>query len=353
MKPKSRGNGQGTAYKRGNTWTACVTIGWELPEDPSKPKHPVRRTKGGFATKREAIAYCPVLLAGGHEKPTEAPRLSAYWKTYSDGDMLRLARNTQSAYRTAWNRLKTLHDVRVDAITVDLLRTVVSGACNTYDTAKDCKDLLSNLFELASADRFAPRELPSYIVLPEHEEKERIPFSREEQVALWKAYDNGDLRAAVPLLMIATGLMPGEMQKLRVENIDLEKRIIIRSGIKTKVRKATPVVLSDVIVPVVQDLIAHAQPSGYLLKRNEKLFYEEYYAVLEAAGCRRLTPYSCRHTCASQLSIDKKIPEQTIRKIMRWSTSRMLDRYAHPDMADAIDAVNLVGRPLPDPDETL
>lgn len=348
MKAKTRGNGQGCAYKRGQTWTACVTIDWAFPDDPSKPKRPIRRTKGGFATKKEAIAYCPVLLAGGHEKPVEAPRLSAYWKTYSDGDMLRLARNTQSAYRTAWNRLKTLHDVRVDAITVDLLRTVVSGSCNTYDTAKDCKDLLSNLFELASADRFAPRELPSYIVLPDHEEKERIPFSREEQVALWKAYDNGDLRAAVPLLMIATGLMPGEMQKLRVENIDLEKRIITRSGIKTKVRKATPVVLSDVIVPVVQDLINHAQPSGYLLKRNEKLFYEEYYAVLEASGCRRLTPYSCRHTCASQLSIDKKIPEQTIRKIMRWSTSRMLDRYAHPDMSDAIDAVNLVGKPLPD-----
>ena len=345
MKPKSRPNGTGTCYQRGKTWTACVTVGWILPDDPSKPKRPIRRTKGGFCTRKDALNFCSTLLSGGYNRPTEAPRLAHYWTMYSEDDMLNLSRNTQSAYRTAWKKLKAIHDVRVDAITVDLLRKTVSDACHTYDTAKDCKSLLANLFELASADRFAPRELPSYITLPKHEEKDRIPFTKEEQVALWKSYDNGDIRAAVPLLMIATGLMPGEMQLLKVENIDLQNRVIVRSGLKTKVRKRTPVVLSDAILPVVEDLIANAQPSGYLWKRYEKVWYEDYYAALESAGVRRLTPYSCRHTCASNLSIDKSIPSQTIRKVMRWSTERMLDRYSHPSMEDALDAVNTVDRP--------
>lgn len=347
-KTKVRANGTGTAYKRGRTWTSCVTIDWILPDDPSKPKKPIRRTRGGFITRTAALNYCPTLLAGGHEKPDEAPRLSHYWKLYSEGDMLKISKGKQSAYRTAWNKLKKIHDVRVDAITVDLLRKVVAEKCPTFDPAKDCKSLLSNLFELASADRFAPRELPSYIILPEHEEKERIPFGKEEQVALWKAYDNGDIRAAVPLLMIATGLMPGEMQLLKTENIDLENKIIVRSGLKTKIRKRTPVVLSDAILPVVKDLIAHAMPSGYLWKRNEKVWYENYYAALKAAGCRELSPYSCRHTCASNLSIDKNIPSQTIRKVMRWSTERMLDRYSHPSTEDALNAVNTIARPIAD-----
>lgn len=342
---KVRGNGMGSAYKRGRTWTAVVTMDWYTPEDPTKPKKPIRKTKGGFPTKADAIAYCPTLKAGGVEKPTEAPRLSAYWKLYSEGDMLKLSKGKQSAYKTAWNKIKPIHDVRVDAITVELLRKVVSDSCKTFDPAKDCKSLLSNLFELASADRFAVRELPSYIILPEHEEKERIPFTKEEQVALWKAYDNGDIRAAVPLLMIATGLMPGEMQLLKVENIDIENRIIVRAGLKTKIRKRTPVVLSDAILPVVKDLIEHAQDSGYIWKRHEKVWYENYYAVLEAAGCRRLSPYSCRHTCASNLSIDKNIPSQTIRRVMRWSTERMLDRYSHPSTEDALNAVNQIEKP--------
>lgn len=344
-KTKTRGNGQGTVYRRGQTWTACVTVGWVLPSDPSKPRKPIRKTKGGFHTKKEAVSYCPTLLAGGYKKPEETPRLSYYWEMYSTGEMLKLSKGKQSAYRTAWNKLKPIHDVRVDMITVDLLRRTVSDSCPTYDPAKDCKSLLSNIFELASADRYAVRELPSYIILPEHEEKERIPFSADEQKALWKAYDNGDLRAAVPLLMIATGMMPGELQLLKVENIDLENRIIVRAGLKTKIRKRTPVVLSDSILPVVEDLIANAMPSGYIWKRNEKAWYENYYAILEDTGCRRLPPYSCRHTTASALALDASIAPQTIARIMRWSTSKMLDRYAHPQTEDALQGVNKIVRP--------
>lgn len=345
---KVRGNGMGCAIRRGRTWTAVVTIDWVYPKDPSLPRKPIRRSKGGFASKAEAIAYCPILKAGGIEKPSEAPRLSSYWKTYSEGLMLKLAKNTQSAYRTAWKKLKPVHDVRVDSITVEMLQTIINETCTSHDTAGDCRSLLSNLFELAGAEQTASREIPSFITIPEYVETERETFTAEEQVALWKAYDNGDLRAAVPLLMIATGMMPGEMQRLKAENIDLANRTIIRSGLKTKVRRRTPVVLSDAILPVVQDLIARAMPSGYLWKRNEKEWYANYYAVLESAKCRPLKPYSCRHTCANNLSIDKNIPSQTIRKVMRWSTAKMLDHYAHPSTDDALAAVNTIERPSVD-----
>ena len=345
---KVRGNGMGTAIRRGKTWTAVVTMDWILPDDPSKPKKPIRRTKGGFATKAEAIAYCPILKAGGVEKPSEAPRLSAYWKTYSEGQMLKISKGKQSAYRTAWKKLHQIHEVRVDAITVDLLQRTIDDTCKTFDPAKDCKTLLSNLFELAAADRFVVRDLPSFIALPEHEEKERIPFSKEEQKAIWKAYDDGDRRAAAHLLMIYTGMMPGELMLLKVEHINLEERIIVRAGLKTKVRKRTPVVLADCILPIVEDLIAHAMPSGYIWKRNEKAWYEDYYALLKKAGCRKLTPYSCRHTTATALAVDKNVAPQTIKRIMRWSTVKMLDKYAHPETADALAGVNTISRPTAD-----
>lgn len=348
MRPKSRGNGQGTAYKRGQTWTACVTMDWILPDDPSKPKKPIRRTKGGFQTKRDALAYCPTLLAGGIEKPSEAPRLSSYWKTYSEGAMLKISKGKQSAYKTAWNKLKKIHDVRVDAITVDLLQRTIYDACKTFDPAKDCKSLMSNLFEIAARDRFVVRDLPSLITLPEHTESEPIPFNKDEQKKIWKAYDDGDRRAAAHLLMIYTGMMPGEAMLLKVENINLKDRTIIRAGLKTKIRKRTPVVLADCILPVVEDLIEHAMPSGYIWKRNEKAWYENYYAVLKETGCRKLPPYSCRHTTATALAVDKNVAPQTIRKIMRWSTVKMLDHYAHPQTEDALDGVNQIEKPTAD-----
>ena len=50
-KPKSRGNGQGSAYRRGTGWEACVVVGWRTPSDPSKHPVPIKRRRAGFNTK--------------------------------------------------------------------------------------------------------------------------------------------------------------------------------------------------------------------------------------------------------------------------------------------------------------
>ena len=89
--------------------------------------------------------------------------------------------------------------------------------------------------------------------------------------------------------------------------------------------------------------MAHARPSGRLFTASEDQWRKDYYDALEAAKCRRLQPYSCRHTTATALAIDKNIAPQTITKVMRWSTSKMLDRYAHPDTQDAQAAVDQIG----------
>ena len=343
-KPKSRGNGQGTAYRRGPVWEACVVIGWKPPAVEGGRPVPIKRRRSGFKTKKAALEYCPILQAGGALRPANAPRLSSYWETYQQNEYTRLSDSKQTAYRIAWKKLSPLHDRFVDTITVDALRSTVSSACPTYYTAKDCKNLLSNLFSLAAADGYASKDLPSFIALPPLEEKERDVFSDLEQAALWKLYESGDRNAAIPLLMIYTGMMPGEVMKLRVEHIDLQARTITHAGMKTKVRKATPVVIASTILPLVEDLIACAQPSGYIWPQSEDSWYARYYAALDAAGCRHLTPYTCRHTTATALAINENIAPQTIRKVMRWSTTRMLDRYAHPTTDDALAAVDAIGK---------
>lgn len=341
MKPKSRGNGQGCAYKRGTTWTAQAVIGFR-PGKPGKAPIPIKRTKGGFKTKKEALAYCAILNASDVPQEKVAPCLQKYFDSYKRAEFSHLSQSKQTAYNIAWKKLAPLHNIPVDLLTVERLRETVSEACPTYYTAKDCKNLLSNLFKLIGADGFASRELPSYIVLPKLEEKERQPFSPDEQKALWALYESGDMSAALPLLMIYTGMMPGEAQALKVEHINLPARTITHVGLKTATRKKAPIVLAAAILPLVADLIENAQPSGYIFPHSEDIFYSTYYAALEKAGCRRLPPYSCRHTTATALAITEGIAPQTVKLVMRWSSTRMLDRYAHPDTTDALTAVDAI-----------
>ena len=345
---KSRGNGTGCAYYDPvhRYWVAQIVDGYrDLPPfDPANPENkkqriPIKRTKAGFKRREDALAYCQT-MKNGPQKPALAPTLAHYWETYQNGAYEALSASKQQAYRTAWKKLETIKDARIDQLTVSDLQKLVSEKCSSYYTTRDVRTLLISLFRIAAAEGYVRQEIPTFIQLPQLHETEQTPFSETEQKALWKQYEKPDIRAAVPLLMIYTGMMPGEAMKLRADQIDIDGRRIHGAGMKTKVRKQTDIVLADDIVPLVQDLIDHSQPSGYIWKRDEKEWYENYHAVLKDAGCRDLPPYSCRHTTATALAVTKNIAPQTVRKVMRWSTARMLDRYAHPDQADALEAIN-------------
>ena len=203
------------------------------------------------------------------------------------------------------------------------------------------KRVLTFLFKLAGADRWVDKTLPSYIILPPNEEKERQPFTEEEQKAIWKVFETGNKWAGAILVMIATGMMTGEIRRLKPEMVDIDNRCICGVGMKTKVRKEATIYLSSNIIPVIIFALNDEEPLWQVTKET---FYKRYYEVLEQAGCRKLTPYSCRHTTATTLAISELVAPQTIKKVMRWSSTNMLDRYAHAAEKDAREAVELINK---------
>ena len=333
--PRTRGNGQGTAYKRGSTWTARVVVGWKLIGDPPH-KSPDYRTKGGFKLKRDALNYCEKILAG-YEKPKAAPTLEHYWNTYKDGKYITLSDSKQTAYSIAWDKLHTLKYRPIDTLTVADLQALITEKAPTYYPARDIKVLLTHLYRIAAAEGWVSQSLPDLINLPRLNETERQPFTEIEQKALWSAYEQGCVNAAIPLIMIYTGMMTGEMRRLSVDMIDFENKKILGVGLKTKVRQKSAVFFPSAILPVLEDVTAGK--SGLVWDMSEFEFYNRYYDALDHAGCRKLTPYSCRHTTATALAVTENIAPQTVKKLMRWSTTKMLDRYAHPDDTDASTAI--------------
>jgi len=337
-KPSGRKpNGSGTVFKRGNTWSVKVTVALDVT--PEGKLRQVRKEKGGFASKVEAAAYAPTLLAEGTSKKSKAPTLQHYWDLYKANDLEKLSVSKSVAYKGAWKKLHDLAHRAMDTLTVGDLRRVVSEQTTTYYPARDMKNLLSHLFKLAGADGWVSKDLPSYIILPELNEKERRPFTDEEQKNLWKAWENGNRNAALPLIMIYTGMMPGELMGLQTFQVDLKAQKITGAGLKTKVRRESAIYLPSTILPVLTVCMAEST-DGHVAPRYEKIFYDAYYSALEAAGTRRLEPYCCRHTTATALAIDRSIAPQTVQRIMRWSSTRMLDRYAHPDDADIMTALD-------------
>ena len=153
---------------------------------------------------------------------------------------------------------------------------------------------------------------------------------------LWR----GDEFVGYILLMVYSGMMPGELLQMRGNMVDWEKGEIVGCGLKTKKRKVTPIVFPDMIAPVIRNMIDRRGNEEELIVpiRRDK-FYDEYHAALQRAGVRDLPPYSCRHTTATALALGNIAPS-VIQEVMRHTKFSTTQRYIHPDSSSARDAVN-------------
>ena len=91
---------------------------------------------------------------------------------YAEADLLKLSKSKQTAYAIAWDKWAALAARRIDSLTVQDIRAVVADKAPTYYTARDMRVVLQHLYDLAGADGWVNRDLPSYIILPALEEKE-------------------------------------------------------------------------------------------------------------------------------------------------------------------------------------
>ena len=244
----------------------------------------------------------------------------------------------------AWKKLSSLADVEIDKINIEMLQNCIDKKANTYYPAKDMKTILSHLFKRAVAEGNARTNLAEFIRLPSLEEKEMQPFFEDELKKLWDAYGSGDRFIGFILLMVYSGMMPGELLTMKADMIDWEKNEINGCGLKTKKRKQTPIVFPNMIGPVLSDLAENSKSKiGYLVGMNRDNFYKEYHAALQRAGVRNLPPYSCRHTTATALALGNIAPS-VIQEVMRHTKFSTTQRYIHPDTKSAHDAVNALSR---------
>ena len=339
QRTKARGNGTGTAYKRGKTWTARIVLGYYVGDDGKR--HARTANRGGFATKKEALDYIPKLKAEAESSATLT--LSGYWEFYEAKKLPELSRDKQTAYRIAWRRWAALATRKLEDLKIETLQAAMDEAATTYYTARDMKNLMSHFYKHGLANQTVSVNLAQYLQLPPANASEQTPFNAEELDLLWKDFAAGNTFTGYILLMIYTGMMPGELLQAKKEHIDWDGKQIRGAGLKTATRKAAPIVLADVILPVLRVLVDTSRGEK-LIHINKDNFYREYYATLERIGTRRLPPYSCRHTTGTDLA-KAAVPAFTIQKIMRHAKITTTQHYTHMDATDALSGVNALKKP--------
>lgn len=323
-KPKSRGNGQGTAYKRGKTWTAEYTIGY------TADKKRISKRKGGFATKKEALEYAVTQRLNPYAEKNKVT-LEMLYKIVYEQDICKLSGSKQRGYNIAWQRIKSIQKTDINDLSLPFLQSYIDDMELTMYLARDIKILLNKMYTYAEQCDYITKNYIKHIKLPEAgERKERVIFSESDIGKLWETWNAGNEYAEIAgyiLIMIHTGMRTGELINVEVCNISLSDNTITNSGIKTKKGKRRPFIILPMIKPIVEKLMSDGREK--LCNLPDFTFHRRYVAMAKELDLtHNATPYCARHTCATVLT-KANVPPAVIMDILGHTEYQTSLIYTH------------------------
>lgn len=339
-KPKSRGNGQGTAYQRGKTWVAVRVLSYYT--DVNGKTHRKTVSKGGFRTKKEALDYLPHLTgqAKRNRNITFYKLYEAWAPTHPAG------KSTMDCYKSAFKWFAPVHFMNMSDIDIDDLQDCLDDCPKGKRTKENMKALCGLLYKYAIPRNFATLEMGHYLVIRAEgsSEKDALPMSAVEK-----------LRSAIGFVPYADyivaqcylGFRPSELLALDAKFYDRKQSAFI-GGSKTEAGKDRIVTVSPKIQPIVDSLIrdkisgpVFCQPDGKPLSLSS--YRDAFYDALDAVGVdnpmigegdarrHKYTPHSCRHTFATLMK-NVDAPDKDKLRLIGHTSTEMLRHYQDVDI---------------------
>jgi len=269
-KPKASNNGSGRTYKRGKYWAYEIRRKYW---DGSQTRY-ANRYQGSFKTKTEADKARFVALedvekeieAGKHgdliAKEKAKMTFEDIGKEYLELHKLSWSKTTNQYMKTNFEKCKDYYNRAWDSITMTEFQDIVNIG-TTFYTAKKMKLLLSGMNRCALKYYPMMRDYVRECVIPPEPEVEKLVFKKEERNLLWKVVDHDStlknmtdddrFAAAALLIMIYSGMRPGELQNIDPKDIDIANHRICKGGIKTKRGKTGSIFVIDKIAPLVRE----------------------------------------------------------------------------------------------------
>lgn len=316
---KTRANGTGTAYLRGNTWQARVVVGWKTSKDGTH-KVPDWRTKDGFPSKKEAINYCAVLLRGEKCKRKVPLRytLKDLYEEWEPFYSPRVGASTMVNYLSAYKHFAALHTRYVDLITAADLQRCMDTCTAGKRTHQNMKTVAGLLWGYAIDKNIVEKDVTDNLYIGKHETVQRDPITEEELEVIRQAIGR-ERYAEYVFCLCYLGFRPGEFLSLRKDHYCLMDGIeVLINGSKTEAGKDRIVVIPPVALDFIRSRLwvpgtEYLFPQ-YVFSRDKKTmkgfkkmsdayFREDVFKPMMsrlgiAAG---KVPYCARHTYSDKL----------------------------------------------------
>lgn len=343
-KPKARGNGTGSVYQMPNrTWKAVCVVGWRA--DKNGVMRRKTRSKGGFRTKKEALAYLPKLAQLPAAQKNTAPTFRGLYDKWEPTH--RAGPSTINCYRAAIKHFRPLWGARLDDIDIDDLQECMDECAAGKRTRENMKALCGLLYKYAVPRRMADINLGQYLIVSGQNGDDRRALPQEAVEKLRQ--EIGRIPYADYIVaQCYLGFRPSELLALDAADYDAQERAFV-GGAKTEAGRDRTVTISPKIQPII-DRLVDGKESGPVFCAADggpltlKAYRAAFYEALDAIGLdnptegtggnrrRRYTPHSCRHTFATLLKA-VAAPDKDKLELIGHTSTDMLRHYQDVDLA--------------------
>lgn len=307
------GNGSGTAYKRGNTWTIKVIVGWVKGSDGVK--RPITKSKGGFRTRKDAMLHAGSLFNNPETKKKDT--FAELMDKWSQKHESRVKPKTMRNYQSAYLHFDSIASTRVDRITANMLQECIDNCKAGKRTKETMKLVASTLMKYAMDDDQIMKNPASNLYTGNDPTTTRDPIT-EKELALIKEHFSDEEYAKYVYALCYLGFRPTEFLTLKKSSYHVDDGIpYVIAGSKTKAGINRTVTIPPAIQNIIDERLA-IEGTEYLFPRrvmNRKGEWTGKYAVMTESyfrcnifkpmmarlGIEGKVPYSARHTYANKI----------------------------------------------------
>lgn len=316
---KSRGNGTGCAYysTRYRYWIAQVIDGYREPDDKTKPMIPIKRTKGGFKRREDALAYCAMVKAEKNKTAVINMTLKEVYDAWDPWYSPRVDPDTFGCYRAAFAHFKSLHDVNIRNISAGDLQKCMDDCPRGHRTHQNMKCTAGLLWAYAVDHNLADKDITENLYIGKGASVQREPLTDIEVEKIRKEIGK-DRYAAYVYALCYLGYRPGEMLEIRKEQVhEREGHLFIIEGKKTDAGRDRIVPVHEKIESIIRQQLStdgteYLFPMHIISRKGTfkgfKVMTDNYFnkyafrPLADRLGIpKNKVPYSARHTFSDKL----------------------------------------------------
>ena len=357
--PNGYGGISNIGGNRRNPFRVRITVGWEYDKKTGKQKQKYA-TLGYYPTRKDAM----IALAEYNKDPYDLDKAKVTFEEiymkWSASAYPKMGENSWRTYVAAYKNLEPLHKRKMRELKKNELQDVMDMLADKSDSTQNkAKVVMSAVFKYCIENDLVDKDYSQFVTINSNGKasEKHVAYTSEEIQLLWNNLDLGvplrysakDIRDIHPvdliLIMIYTGMRPGELLQIKTENIHLDKRYMI-GGLKTEAGKNRIIPIHEDIVPLIEArysaagewLIPYKSDSPPTMNQYRNFLFDP---VMEKLKLKHL-PHDGRHTFTT-FADKSDLKDHVIKLIVGHAIKDITkDVYTHVTAEELVEAVNKI-----------